>query len=405
MPLFSKTCTTPFIDPVQRAPRWWMFFLIAMMAGAVYLNSLPNKFAFDDCGIIEGNHYVTDLEWTAIWSNNYWPSPEGPCDLLYRPLTIFSYLANHALAPAPWTYHLVNVLLHVAVSVLVCILAWRILRHRWMALLTGALFAVHPLHTEVVANVVGRAELLATLWSLLALLVFLPDHDPLAGPPPARAWWHGLLVAACLLCAMLAKETPAALIGAFLFLDIWRWAQWPAGRPTLWAWLKSQLLRYHLPIITAFGIYMALRIHAIGLMIDSQSIHPLVNPLSTASLLERIVTPFMLLAKYISLMVWPAVLSADYSAPSLMPTANIFQPQPLLGLLMVIAGVAVIITYWKSSPRLVALVVLFASSYMLVANVIRIGTIFGERLFYWPSVFFLMMASYAIVRIYQRLIA
>ena len=38
----------------------------------------------------------------------------------------------------------------------------------------GILFAVHPLHTEAVANTVGRAELLATLWSLLALVVVVP---------------------------------------------------------------------------------------------------------------------------------------------------------------------------------------------------------------------------------------
>ncbi len=116
MPLSSKVDATALLsDPTQRAPRWWMLVLIALIAGAVYLNSLPNKFAFDDCGIIERNHYVTDLEWTAIWSNNYWPSPEGPCDLLYRPLTIFSYLANHALAPAPRANHAgtISLMIHV----------------------------------------------------------------------------------------------------------------------------------------------------------------------------------------------------------------------------------------------------------------------------------------------------
>jgi len=401
--MVSAAPCPPQLTTTAPAPRWWMLLLLASLAVGVYANSIPNGFAYDDCGIIQGNHFVNNLEWAEIWHSNYWPATEGPGDLLYRPLTIFSYLANHALNPEPWTFHLVNVLLHGLVTVLATILTWRLLRNRWMALLAGALFAIHPLHTEVVANVVGRAELLAALWSLLALLIFLPDRDALAGPPATRAWWHGLLVAACFFAALLAKETPAALLGAILFLDLWRWAQWPAGRPTLWAWLGRQCLRYHLPLWAAFGGYLALRLNAIGLRMDPRSFHPLVNPLSTANLLERIVTPFLLLAKYILLMFWPAVLSADYSAPSIMPTSNIFQPLPLLGLLITATTAAAIISYWKHSPRLVAVLVLFASSYLLVGNLIRIGTIFGERLFYWPSVFFLMLAAYLIVRTYDRL--
>ncbi len=400
-PPIEKACSAR----ISAAPSWWMWALIGLIALAVYANSIPNQYAYDDCGIVQNNPAVVNLEWNSIWWSNYWPSPEGPADMLYRPLTIYSYLATHALTSAVWPYHAINVLLHAAISVMVGVLSWRILRDRWMAVLAGLLFAVHPLHTEVVANIVGRAELLATFWSLVALLFFFPDQDPIAGRPPRRGILHGVLVAACFLLAMLSKETPAALLGALLFLDVWRWFQWPAGRPTLWAWMRSQVLRYHIPVWSAFGIYMAMRISSIGLMIDTNVIHPLVNPLVDANRLERIVTPFMLLAKYVSLMVWPGVLSADYSAPSLMPTSNIFQGLPLLGLLMVVTGIASVISYWKTSPRLVAVLALFASSYVLVGNFIRIGTIFGERLFYWPSVFFLMIVAYIVVRLYQRLAA
>src|SRR5947209_1281090 len=85
-------------------------------------------------------------------------------------------------------------------------LTWWVLGNRVVAVVAGLLFAVHPLHTEVVANIVGRAEILAALWSLLALLVFLPAQ-PLGeemGLDKPRGYWHGWVVGACYLFACLS---------------------------------------------------------------------------------------------------------------------------------------------------------------------------------------------------------
>lgn len=396
-------------SPLQRLVRhakrpWVQLVLVALLAFAVYANSIPNGFVLDDCGIIDSNPSVTELEWSRIWAENYWPSPEGPLDILYRPLTIFTYLCNHAIAgKATWAYHLVNVLLHALVSVMVALLAQRLFASWPVAVITGLLFAVHPIHTEVVANVVGRAELLAALWSLAALLIFLPQNGLIGSSLTPRPWWHGLLVAACFMLALLSKETPAALLGAFLFLDVFRWAHAEGPRPALWRWAVSRLLRYHLLLWVTFGIYLAMRMHAVGLMMDNRAIHYVVNPLVIADVPQRIFTPFLLLTRYMLLMVYPAVLSSDYSYPSIMPTANPLNPHVLLGMLMVLAAVAACIGYWRRHPHVVATLVLFAFAYALVANVIRIGTIFGERLFYWPSVFVSMLAAFGAVWLWRRL--
>jgi tetratricopeptide (TPR) repeat protein len=143
-------------------------------------------------------------------------------------------------------------------------------------------------------------------------------------------------------------------------------------------------------------------------MSDSNHVHPVVNALVSASLMERIVTPFMLLAKYLLLMVWPSHLSADYSAPSLIPTANplfanAFQPPAAAGMLVV--GLAVLAAFRnrRNMSLWVLVLGLFGASYILVANVLRIGTIFGERLFYWPSVFALMLVASGVVAGFERL--
>jgi tetratricopeptide (TPR) repeat protein len=410
---------TPALRPASPEPAvgtlsWWIPALAAALAVAVYANSLRNDFAFDDLTIVRDNPHVVNLEWTAIWTDNYWPRSNGILpDTLYRPLTLWTYLANQALAPgAAWTFHLVNILLHALVSMLVSILAWRILGNRRIALVAGVLFSVHPLHTEVVANTVGRAELLAALWSLLALLIYLPPA-PLAAeqPPLRRAWWHGLLVAACFLAAILSKETPVTLILAIPLLDLWFWLRRPAERPHAW-WrgLAGQFFRYYLPLGLALGLYLDLRASACGLLNNTKSIHPIVNSLVLATPLERLITPFTLLAKYLWLTFWPVHLSADYSAPSLLPTANpfhatSFQPPAVAGMMILALALVLALRQRRHIPAFLLLLGLFVTSYVLVSNYLRIGTIFGERLFYWPSVFVLIMVAWAAVAGYQKLLA
>src|SRR4051812_7242611 len=87
----------PQAPDLSAPPRlaWWMLALVALLSFAVYANSLKNGFAFDDCAIVEKNPHVVNLEWTGIWYDNYWPRSDGiQPDVLYRPITLWSYLAN-----------------------------------------------------------------------------------------------------------------------------------------------------------------------------------------------------------------------------------------------------------------------------------------------------------------------
>jgi len=250
--------------------RWWMLALVGVLAFLVFANSLNNDFAFDDVAIVKDSLRVKNLDWIGIWTQNYWPKTEGvQPDALYRPITLWSYLANQAITPGfPWAFHLVNILLHALVTMLVSVLAWRLLGDRRVAVVVGILFAVHPLHVEAVANTVGRAEELAALWTLLALLVYLPARPLLEETaPPRRSYWHGILVAICFLIAILCKETPITFPAAVLVVDIWRWMHWPRlNRISLVRWMCRQTLRYYLPMTAMVGIYLALRIPACGLM-------------------------------------------------------------------------------------------------------------------------------------------
>jgi tetratricopeptide (TPR) repeat protein len=397
----SHALPSPVREP--RAPRdarplaWWALLLLAIVAFAVYANSLKNGFVLDDTAIVETNPHVNNLDWLSIWSDNYWPRQNGlPPDILYRPLTIWSYLATKAISPnGAWAFHLGNLLLHALVTVLVAILAQRLVASRPIAFLTGFLFALHPLHTEVVANVVGRAELLSAAFSLAALLVFLSTTPLLLETSlPKRSCWHGLLVGFCFFLAMLCKESPAGLVLAFPLIDLFRYFRIRNNASSLPRWMLRQTLRYYLPILGFFGIYLALRYNACGVL-RAPACSPVVNAIVDATPAQRVVTPFAILAKYLQLTAWPRILSADYSYPSLLPTANPLASLPLAGICL--TGLALLAAFklWRKAPYVALTVALFACSYALVANFLPIGTIMGERLFYFPSIFVLLIAAAA----------
>ena len=139
--------------------RWLAPAFVVLAACAVYLNSIGNGFALDDVFIIHQNARVHDVTaWRYIWLTPYWPF-FGTELGLYRPFIIFLYAVQWAIGGgATWVFHVGNVLLHATATLLVFLLLER-LTPRTPALIGALIFAVHPVHTEAVANVVGQAEI------------------------------------------------------------------------------------------------------------------------------------------------------------------------------------------------------------------------------------------------------
>ena len=147
-----------------------LYLVVGTAAVVVYLGALWNRFALDDNPVVLFNPLVHSPGgvWRAFLTS-YWPPQVGGG--LYRPLTIATYAIDWKIGHVAW-FHAVNVLWHAAASVMVAVLTRRLSGER-AALVSGLLFAVHPVHVEAVANVVGRAELMAALFALLAVYAAL----------------------------------------------------------------------------------------------------------------------------------------------------------------------------------------------------------------------------------------
>jgi hypothetical protein len=192
--------------------------LLAALCVACYWGSLRGPWLLDDHVLIARNPLVRDAGNLArIWTSDYWAGADIDTGL-YRPLPITTYALTYAVARGNTVpYHATNIALHALVTLLV----WRVgMRGRrdLPTVACAALFAVHPVHAEAVANVVGRSELLVAAGFLVALAAHRRLAADSPAPPRRRAAWIAAEAAGAAVM-LFSKETGAALLLYFLVED------------------------------------------------------------------------------------------------------------------------------------------------------------------------------------------
>ena len=344
----------------RTSPGWPV--LAALVAVLVHAGSLRNGFVLDDVQLVEHNQDIASLSNVfGLFALPYW-NVAGEHYGLYRPLTMASFAINRALSgPGPFGFHLVNVLLHGGVAAL----AWLALRNAGTrygtALIGSLLFATLPIHTEVVANVAGRAELLAALFVLGSWLAHRRERPLLAIP--------------LYLAAILSKE--GAILAPLLFFadDALREDRRMTRRGAL-------LFGYG----AAAAVMLVLRTAALGGHQSAAATIPLDNPAAAAGFGPRIATAAWVQLTYALLCVFPRSLVSDYSFDAIPVARSFGDPRALLGLLFVTGvGLAAAWGFKRSRPLALAavlwIVFFLPSSNLLFAT----GTIMAERLAYLPS--------------------
>lgn len=354
--------------------------LTGLAAGVVYVVTLFGTFIYDDVDLLLNNPKLTapnpyELALTTRYNDGE--------DNLYRPLISLSFVIQHQLHGATaWPYHLVNLPLHVAASMAVALLAFRISSVQMAAsagraaLLAGVLFAVHPVHVEAVAGIVGRAELICALAICLAMSRLLTPLTP-----------AGLAtITGCTILAILSKEQglliPALL--AVVWLSMRRAHQWPVpGDEKLPGMLAAT-------VCFVCAIYIAVRQQYFKFDWDRNFLDWTINPIIRAEGIDLWLLSFEVVGRYAVALVAPVRLSIDHGHAVITSSAAWTNPFLWIGLLSTIGIAASIVLAWKRRDAgwLIVLASL-ATSVALVMNLfVVIGTIYGERLMYLPSVFF-----------------
>lgn len=390
---------TPPHEPIPTSGQWrrpWAEVLAALAAIVCFLNVLPNEFCYDDQAIVAGSAKVNEPGgWGEIWTTDHWSDAkeDGPNrDLLYRPVSLSTHrLLRIGFGSGPLPHHLGNVFLHV----LLCVLVVRLCRHVGgsgrSAAVAGVLFAVLPIHTEAVAPIVGRSDLLATLGILAAVLAHRRSLG--AGGSAAIARWR-FFAAMAAFVAVGSKESGVAVIVLVPLFDL-LWSR-AAGNDDDGAPPRFRTIRRTLYLVVPLVLYLALRYHALGgAFHQSPPLSKTLNVLVEAPLWQRGLGAVQLWGMYWSKTVWPSVLSIKYTINSLRLATGLSDPHVLIGAAVVLMLAATCVTTWRRGGRQVTvLAVALIVSYLPTSNVLVLLRVFiAERTWYLPSVWLVLIIA------------
>jgi len=344
-----------------------------VVAAAAYLPTLANGFAFDDDVVIVRNRLLASLaRLPELLGSTEWTGA-GLAVRAWRPLTALTYALNHAAAGlAPWPWHLVNLLIHAAVAAAVAALGrtWGLSVRA--AGLGALLFALHPIHVEPVANVVGRKDLLAA-----GFVVAMALGHRWAG---RGGGWRVLAPAGAFLAACLSKEVGVVGVGLVALQDLLR----PdTDRPGA----RGRGL-YAAYLAVAGGYLVAYRA-VTGDLTAGLEVPFIDNPLAYVGAALRVASALVVMGEGLLLQLTPWRQSPDWSFPAIRPLASMASPALVLAVAALAAWAVAGLWLWRRRGRSLPLLALgwyllalLPASNLLFAS----GTAFGERLLYLPSV-------------------
>lgn len=382
------------------------YWALAVGVSAVlcYVNAVGNDFVLDDTHLIRDNLRIRSVAHVPnLFATSYW-DVAGP-QALYRPLVLVSYAVNYAInGLSPGGYTVVNIALHAGVSLLLFALVRAIGGTLFVAGAAGIAFAVHPVHTEAVAGISGRPELLAAVFFLLAMHL----HRLAPGTRSTRlAYRAGTLV--CFAGALLSKESAMTLILILPVMDALFQAESIEGLPVR---PRSRLVRDYLPLAGVAVAYLLVRRAVLGsITISESAIAPLDNPLVPitedpfggrmgATAAEAVMTAFAVVVEYARLLVWPARLSPDYSYHQIPLVTSTLDSRFLAGVALVAVCLVSVALLWRRNRVAAFGLAFLALTFSIVSNfLITIGTICAERLMYLPSAGALIAAALGLERL------
>lgn len=391
------------IDPFASgfwAKHWREAVILFGACVALYTMTLPYEFVLDDQIVIKDNNFtkkglagIPEIFAHDSFTGYFGEQKDLVAGSRYRPLSLAMFAAEYELVgEATWLYHLVNSVCYG----LLCLLIFRVLsvlliRHRserWylaIPFLATLLFALHPVHTEAVANIKGRDEILAMLGAVGALYAVLRYVYRRSLP------W---LLASGLIffLGLLAKENTITFLAviplALYFFTDTRLPKWAVCI---------------VPAVVATVAYLAVRISVIGYLFSENTSSDLLNnPFLGMTTGQHSATVMYTLGEYVRLLVFPHPLTHDYY-PYHVPVMDWGQAGTLISLLIYLVLAVVALAGLRRKWIISFCILYFVATLSVVSNVFfPIGTFMNERFAFMPSLAFCLALPYYLMRLRER---
>ena len=381
----------------QRSDRWRLaaYVVAGCLAIAASATSLHNGYALDDLALIVDNTRVHSLErWWHLFALPFWPPQFGAS--LYRPLVALGFALQWvAGAGSPAVFHLTSIGLYALTCVLVAALALELLPAR-AACMTAALFAVHPVHVEAVANAVGQSELLAGCTAVAASVIYLRGRRE-GGPLRARAI---AAIGVLFLISCLCKEH--AVLLPLLLATLEAFAMHTSGNATPTLRDRARTAAPVFATMAAVGIaYVLVRTIVLGGLLGERQLVPVDGT-------RRVWVMLVVAPHWLRLLTWPAHLSAEYSPQAIViPKGPGLAIVPGLAIFAAVTAAFVALGSGLEATRSVrstarAGLVWLAITLIPVSNLFSVMLV-AERTLFLPSVAVVVIVGAAVAAIDSRL--
>lgn len=369
---------------------WVGYALLFIVCMVLYINTMNNGFALDDGLVILENKFTKQgfAGIGKILTTDAFKGVFDNTDMLaggrYRPLSMVTFAIEYQLYGNSNSFaqmsHGINVLLYAfCVLLLFSFLKKRIFSQQpEIAFIVAFLFAIHPIHTEAVANLKGRDELLCFIFMFLSL-------DSLFKAIQSEKNTAILFVQASVyyFLALLSKENAITFIG-IVPVTLYFFTKIPAKRI-----IKTATLYFG-----TFIMYFILRISFTKFSLSGKSIDVLNQPYSVTSPIEGLATKIFVLGKYLSLLIFPYPLSFDYSFNQI-PYVKFDNSKVWLSIGIHLVMVVIAILGWKKKNIVSYCIIFYLMSISIVSNiVIDIGAFLGERFLFQGSLALSIVAGY-----------
>ncbi|MFM2375818.1 MAG: hypothetical protein RLZZ165_915 [Bacteroidota bacterium] len=407
----------PAAPPARRDPlafgggfwkqQWIPAVILALLPFALYFQSMRFGYVLDDEIVLSENAFVKkgtrglkEIFGTESFTGYLGKQQDLVAGARYRPLSIATFALEwqvfgkkakdgKTMAGNPGISHAVNILLYALTGLRIYRLFMVLSPPKpdapWyftLPFIGASLFVLHPVHTEAVANIKGRDEILALLLSLATLYAVMRHLAT------KQVLW---LVASpvLFLLALLAKENSLTFVAVIpmavvLFIKVSR----------------EKAMTASLPILGAAVLFLLLRTSVVGFLLSSgKPVTDLMNnPFVDATTGQKYATITYTMAWYLKLLFFPHPLTHDYY-PYHVPLVGWGDGRAFLSLALVAGLVGTAVWLWRRSRITAFSILYFFITLSVVSNlVLPVGTFMNERFLYMPSVGFCLLVAHLLVQ-------
>ncbi|MDA3892416.1 MAG: hypothetical protein PF517_12195 [Salinivirgaceae bacterium] len=372
--------------------------LAIIVSFLLYGNTLNHEYALDDSIVITKNEFtkqglkgIPDIVSYDSFTGFFGKEKKLVDGGRYRPLSIITFAIEYQFFNEnPFLSHLINLILYAltafAIFALIKKLFKNILENRelsFLALTVATLFLIHPIHTEVIANIKGRDEILSLLFSLLSFLAMLKYHS-------SQKFIQLVLAALFMFLGLMSKENTIAFL-ALIPLGLW--------------FFKNISIKHTiivtLPLLLATIAFLIIRYQVLGGFQQNVAGELMNNPFLVATSSQKYGTLLYTWLIYFKLLIFPHPLTYDYY-PYHIPLINFNTILPIISLLLILFLVVIALFGIKKKSLIGFAIIGFAATFSMVSNLFfSVGTFMNERFVYMPSLFWCIGLAYAGILLYR----